>query len=96
MGRGVELLSRLIIDGVDDDVGMDMISVNVSCHQTLITEKLSRCPSKGDCVSLFWCDTLTGGKTLNVMVVLSALGLVPDVFRVLHFQHSRHGVTVNA
>ncbi len=96
VGRGVDFDSRLEAHRIDDDVRVDVIPVNVSSHQTLIPEELSRCPAKSDCVSLFWCDTLTGGKALDVMVVLSALGLVPDVFRVFHFQHSRQRVTVNA
>lgn len=47
-------------------------------------------------MSLFRRNVLSGRKALNVMVVLSAFGLVPDAFRVFHFQHSRHGGTVNA
>ena len=76
-GRGLaELHPGFKADGVDHEVGMDMLGIAVGGHLHLISRPGFGGKLQTDGVGLFIGDVLVGRKGLNVLVEIDAVQLV--------------------
>ena len=79
--RHVQLFAGLKVDGVDDTVGMDMLSVYMGADQHLAAVEVFRQPPRGF-VGLPGIDRRTFWKALHHVVEHHAAVLVVEQFRV--------------
>ena len=79
--RHVQLFAGLKVDGVDDTVGMDMLSVYMGADQHLAAVEVFRQPPRGF-VSLLWIDRRAFWEALHHVIEHHAAALVVEQFRV--------------
>lgn len=76
-----QLLSVSKADGVDDEVGMDMLGIAVCADLYLISRPGFLRKRSGNLVCLLGSDVLSGMEGLNILVEVDAVHFVVGTFR---------------
>lgn len=76
VGILAELLPGLEADGIDDEVGVDMLGIAVGGHLHLMPRPGLCRKLQTDCMSLGIGDILPGGEGLDILVKVDAVQLI--------------------
>ena len=93
---GMVLLSVLEADRIDYQMGMNVLSVNVSCDNDLVIVEGFLCKLHRYLVCEFGLDFISARKALHQMIVEPSVRLVIQVLGCSHFIESSLGRTIDS
>ena len=91
-----ELHSRFEADGVDHEMGVDMLGIAVGGYLHLMPRPSLGCKFQTDLVSLLISDLLLGRKGLHILVKIDTVHLVISGLGSQKFQEGIRAVTVQS
>ena len=97
--QGVGILAELLAvyeaDGVDHEMGMDMLGIAVGADLHLISRPCFFCKLSGNLMCLLGRDVLPRMEGLNVLIEVDAVRFVVGSFRCQKFRDGIAAVTVD-
>jgi len=98
--QGVGVLPQLVTihkaDGVDNEVGVDVVGVAVSGHLHFMSGPGTGGKLSGDGVGLLMGDVLLGRERLDVLIEVDPIQLAVGIFGSQELRDGIHSVTADA
>ena len=99
LAQGIGILTQLSsvnkADGVDHEVGMDMLGIAVGADLHFISRPRFLCKLSGDLVCLLGSDVLPGMEGLNVLIEVDAIHFVVGSFRCQKFRDGIAAIAID-
>ena len=99
LAQGVGILPELLAvykaDGVDHEVGVDVLGIAVGGYLHFISRPCFFCKLAGDLMCLPGCDVLPGMKGLNVLIEVDTIHFVVSSLRCQKLRDGIAAVTVD-